>query len=32
VDALTRHGLRASSKLLQLAEVVHESAAVRSKP
>ena len=31
VDALTRHGLRASSKLLQLAEVVHESGAVRSK-
>ena len=32
VDALTRHGLRASSKLLQLAEVVHDSGAVRSKP
>jgi len=32
VDALIRHGLRASSKLLHLAEVVHESDAVRSKP
>lgn len=32
VDAVTRHGLRASSKLLQLAEVVHDSATPRSKP
>jgi len=32
VDAVTRHGLRVSSKLLQLAELVHESGAVRSKP
>jgi hypothetical protein len=32
VVAVTRHGLRVSSKLLQLAEVVHESGTVRSKP
>jgi len=32
VDAVTRHGLRVSSRLLQLAEVVHESATARSKP
>jgi hypothetical protein len=32
IDALTRHGLRVSSKLLQLAEVVHESGTARSKP
>jgi hypothetical protein len=32
VDAVTRHGLRASSKLLQLAEVVHDAGAIRSKP
>jgi hypothetical protein len=31
-DAVTRHGLRVSSKLLQLAEVVHESGTARSKP
>jgi hypothetical protein len=32
VDAVTRHGLRVSSKLLQLAEVVRESGTARSKP
>lgn len=32
VDAVARHGLRVSSKLLQLAEVVHESRTARSQP
>jgi hypothetical protein len=32
VDAVTRHGLRVSSKLLQLAEVVHESGTPGGKP
>jgi len=32
VDAVHRHGLRVSSRLLQLAEVVHDSGAVKSKP
>lgn len=32
VDAVNRHGLRVSSRLLQLAEVVHDSAAARGKP
>ncbi len=32
VDAVTRHGLRVSSKLLQLAEVVRESRMVGGKP
>jgi len=32
VDAVARHGLRVSSKLLQLAELVHDSGAVGSKP
>jgi hypothetical protein len=32
VDAVTRHGLRVSSKLLQLAELVHESGTGGSKP
>jgi hypothetical protein len=31
VDAVTRHGLRVSSRLLQLAEVVHDSGTARSK-
>lgn len=32
VDAVTRHGLRVSSKLLQLAELVHESGPPGGKP
>ena len=32
VDAVARHGLHVSSKLLQLADVVHESGTARSKP
>ena len=32
VDAVNRHGLRVSSKLLQLAEVVHEGPGERGKP
>lgn len=32
IDAVARHGLRVSSKLLQLAEVVHDSGGAGSKP
>ena len=32
VDAVNRHGLRVSSRLLQLAEVVHDSESSGSKP
>jgi hypothetical protein len=32
IDAVAHNGLRVSSKLLQLAEVVHESGTARSKP
>ena len=32
VDAVTSHGLRVSSRLLQLAEVIHELGAAGSKP